>query len=272
MLKKIIGIILVIIGAGLGFLLFMNNDDKTRESMMKDAVYVENGKLLKTNEGRIVIVTGKPVMLEGAVDTDLNLSFNTPFIYRTLQIYKNVGSVSEKKMKWTSTNFVKRGNTKITDGKSFYGIIKLGDYIIGGTILSNIGTSSSFTNFSESAARRLGFKIQNVAGNQYLSEALVGGGINDRGNFLYEGRIRIHYDYIDMNKVGEKTFVGIQKGNRLISKDEDEIIYGEVFDGILTRDRVLEKSSRNASQANIFGYICCALMIAGGAYLFVNAD
>ena len=166
MLKKIIGIILVIIGAGLGFLLFMNNDDKTRESMMKDAVYVENGKLLKTNEGRIVIVTGKPVMLEGAVDTDLNLSFNTPFIYRTLQIYKNVGSVSEKKMKWTSTNFVKRGNTKITDGKSFYGIIKLGDYIIGGTILSNIGTISSFTNFSESAARRLGFKIQNVAGNQ----------------------------------------------------------------------------------------------------------
>ena len=268
MLKKIIGIILVIIGAGLGFLLFMDNNDKTRESMMKDAVYVENGKLLKTNEGRIVVVTGKPVMLEGAVDTDLNLSFNTPFICRHLQIYKNVGSVSEKKMQWTSTTFVKRGNTKISDGKSFYGSIKLGDYIIGGTFLSNMGTSP-FTNFSESAARRLGFKIQNVAGDQYLSEALVGG-IGGRGSFLDEGRIRIRYDYLDMNKVGEKTFVGIQKGNGLILKDD--IFYGEVFDGILTRDRVLEKSRRNASQANIFGYFCCALMIAGGAYLFVNAD
>ena len=92
MLKKIIGIVLVVIGAGLGFLLFRDDGDKVKASMMKDAVYVENGKVLPANEGKVVIVPGKPVMLERAVDKDLNLAFNTPFIKRHLQIYKNVGS------------------------------------------------------------------------------------------------------------------------------------------------------------------------------------
>jgi hypothetical protein len=93
MLKKIIGIVLVVIGAGLGFLLFRDDGDKVKASMMKDAVYAENGKVLPANEGKVVIVPGgKPVMLERAVDKDLNLAFNTPFIKRHLQIYKNVGS------------------------------------------------------------------------------------------------------------------------------------------------------------------------------------
>ena len=265
MFKKIIGIILVVIGAGLGFLLFRDDGDKVKGTMMKDAVYAENGKVLPSNEGKVVIVPGKPVMLERAVDTDLNLAFNTPFIKRHLQIYKNVGSASERKMRWTSLTSVKRGNKKISDNTNFYGSLKVGDFIIGGTFLANMGTSP-FTNFSESAARRLGFKIQNDAGNQYLTEAPV----KDLGSFTHEGRIRIRYDYVDMKKLGEKTFVGIQKGNQLIFKDDT--FTGEAHDGILARDKVLQNSNSNSTAGNIFGYVCCALMIAGGAYLVVRSD
>lgn len=265
MLKKIIGIVLVVIGAGLGFLLFRDDGDKLKASMMKDAVYAENGKVLPANEGKVVIVPGKPVMLERAVDKDLNLAFNTPFIKRHLQIYKNVGSASERKMRWTTPTSVKRGNVKISNNTNFYGSLKIGDFIIGGTFLANLGTSP-FTNFSESAARRLGFKIQDDAGNQYLTEALV----KDLDSFTYEGRIRIRYDYLDMNKVGEKTFVGIQKGNRLLFKDDT--FTGEIHDGILVKDRVLQNSGSNSTAGNIFGYFCCALMIAGGAYLVVRSD
>ena len=119
MLKKIIGIVLVVIGAGLGFLLFRDDGNKVKASMMKDAVYVENGKVLPANEGKVVIVPGKPVMLERAVDKDMNLAFNTPFIKRHLQIYKNVGSASERKMRWTTPTSVKRGNVKISNNTNF---------------------------------------------------------------------------------------------------------------------------------------------------------
>lgn len=112
-----------------------------KASMMKDAVYVENGKVLPANEGKVVIVPGKPVMLERAVDKDLNLAFNTPFIKRHLQIYKNVGSASERKMRWTTPTSVKRGNVKISNNTNFYGSLKIGDFIIGGTFLANLGTS-----------------------------------------------------------------------------------------------------------------------------------
>lgn len=55
MLKKIIGIVLVVIGAGLGFLLFRDDGNKVKASMMKDAVYAENGKVLPANEGKVAI-------------------------------------------------------------------------------------------------------------------------------------------------------------------------------------------------------------------------
>lgn len=53
-----------------------------------DAVFVEDAKVLPENEGKLVAVSGKPVMLEPATDEQVGVSFASPRVYRSAYALK----------------------------------------------------------------------------------------------------------------------------------------------------------------------------------------
>ncbi|MGN0276916.1 MAG: hypothetical protein ACI4CZ_06960 [Hominisplanchenecus sp.] len=58
------------------------------EVSWSDAVFIEDAKVLPENEGKLVAVSGKPVMLEPAADEQIGISFASPRVYRSAYALK----------------------------------------------------------------------------------------------------------------------------------------------------------------------------------------
>ena len=89
MKKKIIGVVLLIIGVVIGVLgVLMIIQDKESGKLMKEAIYVGDSALQAENDGKIVIVTGELDLLEPAYDSELGITFYSPKVIRNAQNIK----------------------------------------------------------------------------------------------------------------------------------------------------------------------------------------
>ena len=99
--KKILGIIFVIAALVClhGFSTAMSREDghttKTMEQIEK-AVFLQNGKVDKDNEGKPVIVRGKLHTAKSAHDTQLDLTFNSAYVER--RRWEITGNGQKRKM------------------------------------------------------------------------------------------------------------------------------------------------------------------------------
>ena len=100
MLKKIGGVILVIVGLFFSIatvkMLFV--DLPKAKSSMKDAVYVGEDAIDKKNDGKVVIVCGEFELTQPSYDEELGISFDTIRAARTKQTLertKNTASLTE---------------------------------------------------------------------------------------------------------------------------------------------------------------------------------
>ena len=64
MLKKILGVVLIVLGAGLAFAFFTSTADETQDAHFNKAVYVQDALIHAENEGKVIIVPGKPALLK----------------------------------------------------------------------------------------------------------------------------------------------------------------------------------------------------------------
>ena len=98
--KKILGIIFVIAALVClhGFSTAMSREDghttKTMEQIEK-AVFLQNGKVDKDNEGKPVIVRGKLHTAKSAHDTQLDLTFESAYVERRMETLGDNGKWKE---------------------------------------------------------------------------------------------------------------------------------------------------------------------------------
>ena len=98
--KKILGIIFVIAALVClhGFSTAMSREDghttKTMEQIEK-AVFLQNGKVDKDNEGKPVIVRGKLHTAKSAHDTQLDLTFESAYVERRMETLGDNGKWTE---------------------------------------------------------------------------------------------------------------------------------------------------------------------------------
>ena len=64
-----------------------------------DATYVKDAKVLPENEGKLVVVSGHPEMLEAAVDENVGVSFPSPKVYRSVEILTYSSAFKDWKVK-----------------------------------------------------------------------------------------------------------------------------------------------------------------------------
>lgn len=179
--RTILGIIFVIAALVClhGFSTAMSREDghttKTMEQIEK-AVFLQNGKVDKENEGKPVIVRGKLHTAREAHDTQMDLTFDSPYVERKKEVIGEDG-------KWTEEE----------DGSAaFFGKATLGEFKLSKDFLKDIKLTKGYTEFSESEL----------------------GDLTIKDKYLYESdSVRYLYSYIPDRK--ELTLVGTQDGKTL---------------------------------------------------------
>ena len=105
-----------------------------QEKILETAVYLDEPRVLSENEGKLVIIHGKPEMTAPAFDHELKLTLDTIKAYRYREIYKRTEDTDEK-IKW---EWVADGQT------TFVGKARIGDFDLDESILSAFPTESHY--------------------------------------------------------------------------------------------------------------------------------
>ncbi len=259
MAKKIIGIVLIVIGIFTAFLgVKAMNDAPEAAEKLESAVYVSDAKVYPENEGKIVIVPGK---IEAELPlVDVKTGLKLPTIKATKQSWYAVGVKSvDTGYDWS---WVADGSTQTLTAECTVGEFKLYEGMLNG-----LPVSVDYSDFEKSDLREAGlmdYYAYVVTDGVYISDDKGG---HTRYADEYEGAVRYKYSIMPMDGEIEYTFVGIQKNCALARDDSLGLIAST--EGILSFEEVLAQYESNKKAGNIFAFVTAALFIGGGIVCIV---
>ena len=259
MSKKIIGIVLIVIGVFTAFLGFkaMSQAPEAAEKL-EAAVYVADAKVYPENEGKVVIVPGKLNVISNAIDKETGLEL--PTIKATRQKWRAVG---------VNADGVGYDWSWSIDGisQTISGEVTVGEFKLYEGMLNGLPVSVDYSDFEASDLKEAGlmdYYAYVVTDGVYISDDKGG---HTRYKDEYEGAVRYKYRIMLMDGELEYTFVGVQKNGALIRDDSLGMIAST--EGILSFEEVLAKNESNSAAGNIFAFVAAALFIGGGVVCIV---
>ena len=258
MSKKIIGIVLIVIGVFTAFLgLKAMSQAPEAAEKLEAAVYVADSKVYPENEGKIVIVPGK-IDAEPLVDTETGLEL--PTIKASKQSWYAVGAKSaDVGYDWS---WMVDGATQTLTAECSVGEFKLYEGMLNG-----LPVSVDYSDFEAGDLKESGlmdYYAYVVTDGVYVSDDKGG---HTRYKDEYEGAVRYKYRIMPMDGELEYTFVGVQKNCALVRDDSLGMIAST--EGILSFEDVLAKNESNSAAGNIFAFVAAALFIGGGIVCIV---
>ena len=271
-MKNIGKIVLLVLGIALIALGVKNFVELPgQKAALEAAVYLDEAVILPENEGKMVIIHGKPEMTAPAYDEELGLSLDTIKAYRYAEEYKLTSSEKlEYKYGW-----VAKGQ------KSIVGKASLGEFALDEKTLIGLPADSEYEDFNMEEISAKGYEVSKgkttegawtdrwwvIVGGKYYYDAFEYSGNLDIPHITREMDKEIAneragaraYAYKVYTGAGDQevTIAGIQQGNRLVA---DETIGPMVRTGIQTKDQLL-----SSNKGGIIG--SAAVFMALGAVL-----
>lgn len=224
-----------------------------QQAALDAAVYLDEPVVLPENEGKLVIIHGKPEMTAPAYDEELGLTINTIKAYRYAEEYK---LISSEKLLY-KYNWVSRGS------KGIVGKASVGEFALDEKTLNGFTADSEYDAFNMAELGANGY----VMGREKTAEGaltdrwwVIVGGKYYYDAFEYSGNLDIPHITREMDKEianeregarayaykvytgagdQEVTIAGIQQGNRLVA---DDAIGPMVRTGIQTKDQLLSSN------------------------------
>lgn len=274
-MKNIGKIILLVLGVALIALGIKNFADLPGQSdVLEAAVYLDEAVILPENEGKMVIIHGKPEMTAPAYDEELGLTLDTIKAYRYAEEYKLTSSEKlEYKYGW-----VAKGQ------KSIVGKASLGEFALDEKTLIGLSADSEYEDFNMDEISAKGYEVSKgkttegawtdrwwvIVGGKYYYDA-----------FEYSGNLDIPHLTREMNKEiaderegakayaykvytgtdAEMTVAGIQQGSSLMAHEKLGAI---VKEGVQTKDQLLSSNKNGIiGGAVVFMLIGAVLVILG---------
>ena len=226
------GIIFIVIAIILAVVGFSSKDTSKQTDAISKAVYVENGKILPENEGKIVIVPGKAEATEPLVDTLTGVPIPHIKANRTVEIYDESTETDEDNN--TYYVFDRKPTTHSGINKfdevhstSLVANCKVGEFEIDGQIINGILVDRKLKDIDNQAIAAKGYRehyehkkdITYVAKLDYMP---LGG--ETRGSKAgykqgyysdYEGAHRVSYTIPSVDSL-EYTFIGKQQNGKIM--------------------------------------------------------
>lgn len=233
MLKKIGGVILVIVGLFFSIatvkMLFV--DLPKAKSSMKDAVYVGEDAIDKKNDGKIVIVCGEFELTQPSYDEELGISFDTIRAARTKQTLertKNTASLTEAEKENMTAEEKLYGilewNTGLSEDITL-GEGKIGNYTLSPDFIQTIHLDNVWDKYDEESLEALGYAY--MPDDSFSQEHFIEPLDQSQRN-LKKNDVRYFYYAADLEPGQVMTAIGIQDGQVLKAapKISDNLIKG----------------------------------------------
>ncbi len=275
-MKNIGKIILIVLGVALIALGIKGlMDIPGQQAALDAAVYLGEPVVLPENEGKMVIIHGKPEMTAPAYDEELGLTINTIKAYRYAEEYKLTSSEKlEYKYAWVSKG------TKGIVGKASLGEFALDEKTLNGFTadseydafnMAELGSNGYVMGRGKTAEGALTDRWWVIVGGKYYYDA-----------FEYSGNLDIPHITRKMDKEianeregarayaykvhtgagnQEVTIAGIQQGSTLVAHEK---LGPVVKDGILTKEQVL-----SSNQGSSIGG-AAVFMVLGAVLVFLG--
>ena len=222
----VIAIILVIVG-------FSAKNTSNQTDAISKAVYVEDGKVLPENEGKIVIVAGKAEVTEPFVDTLTGVPIPHIKANRTVEIYEERMETNEENnstyyvFDWKSTTHSGVNKFDEVHSTNLVANCKVGEFEIDGQIINGISVGKKLKDIDNQAIAAKGYRehyehkkdITYVAKLDYMP--LGGERSGSKAGYKqgyysdYEGAHRVSYT-IPSEESLEYTFIGKQQNGKIM--------------------------------------------------------
>jgi len=274
-MKNIGKIILLVLGIALIALGIKNFADLPGQSdVLEAAVYLDEPVVLPENEGKMVIIHGKPEMTAPAYDEELGLTLDTIKAYRYAEEYKLTSSEQlEYKYGW-----VAKGQ------KSIVGKASLGEFALDEKTLIGLSAGSEYEDFNMEEISAKGYEVskgKTTEGDWTDRWWVIVGGKYYYDAFEYSGNLDIPHLTREMNKEiaderegakayaykvytgtdAEMTVAGIQQGSSLVAHEKLGAI---VKEGVQTKDQLLSSNKNGViGGAVVFMLIGAVLVVLG---------
>ena len=259
----VIAVILVIVG-------FSSTNTSKQTDAISKAVYVEDGKVLPENEGKIVIVAGKLEAVNPLVDEITGVELPGVIAKRTVERYEKVSNSDDEgtsyTLEWKNTILGKDNEFNDVVSSVLIAESKVGEFTIDNNALHHVAVGTPYSNFDSQALHQRGYTIYpktNVTyvskidfmpeGNEAYNSSFTRNGISKVYYMDYENAPRISY-VTQRGESSEYTFIGKQQNGKLMY--DKSLGMQPAFDGLQNPS---ELSERVKSGGMIGAYVAWAI-------------
>ena len=282
MKKRIIGIILVIAALCTALLgVKAGGNASGNQEIIKDAVYVADGKVLPANEGKVVIVNGTLDAPLPFVDDETGIELDSIVAYRHVEKARVVLGGEDKVDTWTWDSTLNEndfgGSKKLVAPG-----VTLGEFEVAEMLLQPVPTLGELTEFYIGEGYDADWYVFEEKSFEYLYQLDY---MPWAGDEVYrdtvtkdyptskqknEGTLRVRYDVVEDGTSMDYTIIGLQKNGKLEEVEELDLI--AAVSGHLTPEEMLEHVESSAKTGTI-GTIAVAVVLLGvGVLLIVKGN
>ena len=272
MLKKIAGVLLIIIGLffSVSSLKMIFVDTPKMKSALKDAVYVGQGAINDANDGKIVIVCGPFELTTPSYDDELGLTIDSIRTSRSKQTMKlNKATKATKANAETLTEEEKRNgvlewSTAYRD-KTLTGEGKIGNYTLSQDFIDAIVLNGTWHDYDRSELEASGYVW--VTDANYSQKDFIEP-LSQTQRDYKENDYRYFYDGSNFKTGQTVTAIGIQDGDTLSAVAG---ITNNLMENELDRETAIAQGGVPGFGTSVFSIIFSLIpLLAGVVLLFTS--
>ena len=227
--KSIIFIVIAIILAIVGF--SSTNTSKQTDAISK-AVYVEDGKVIPENEGKIVIVPGEVKAVTPLVDELTGVKLPGIRAKRNVERYQKVSETKDDKtyyvLEWKSTTLGKENEFGELVSSNLIADCKIGEFDIDKAVLNFASISKKYHDIDKNVAYQKGYNVVYYKDVTYLTKTdlMPDNGVDYNSSYTRNTFTKVYYrDFENMPRIsytveneesGKYTLIGRQQNGKLM--------------------------------------------------------
>ena len=279
--KKIGGIILIVCALFTAFLgIKAAGNAPGNQEIIKDAVYVADGKVLPENEGKIVIVNGTLEASLPFVDEETGIELDTIVAYRHVEKARVVLGSEGKEDTWSWDSTISEndlGGSK----KLFAPGVTLGEFEVAEMLLQPVPTLGELEEFYIGAEYDADWYIFTDNGMDYLYQlefmpldedtvyydSLFDDNLTSKQK--NEGTLRVRYDVVEAGTGMDYTIIGRQNNGKLEEVEELDLI--ATVSGHLTPEEMLGYAESSNTTALITATVIALAFAIPGVIILLKA-
>lgn len=281
MAKKIVGIILIVCALFTAFLgIKAAGNAPGNQEIIKDAVYVADGKVLPENEGKVVIVNGTLDAPLPFIDEQTGIELNSIVAYRRVEKARVVLGSDGKADTWSwdstiSENDLGGSKKLVAPG------VTLGEFEVAEILMQPVPTFGELDEFNIGEDYDAEWYIFEDDGMDYLYQLeympLEDGTVyydsflddNLTSKQKNEGTLRVRYDVVEEGTSMDYTIIGLQKNGKLEEVEELDLI--ATVSGHLTPEEMLGYAESSNTTALIAAAVIALAFAIPGVIMLVKA-